>query len=326
MKKLMGILGGFSFVLLMITITSILLLFNTSYNSIIFLKQSTENKKKQSHKFKEKDNTEIIELGFFERDGKITIQPIPWFVKKVPENLPTQIESLYNAFSYRYEHHGEVTGFEKWDTKNITDMSYVFFENHIVNSDLSSWKTNKVTNMQGMFKNAVKFNNNGKPLKWDTSKVTSMNSMFNGAKNFNQNLRSWVVDEIKDNKNFSRGSGFSHEPNKRPLWKQPEINDPIIKKPEIRVPEVIIHPSPPKAKVTVPLTRIITPATKWSPILKPTPDSKKGLEIPKANLSTTNQQSKKLSTPAIVGIVVGSQVVLTSLAVGTPYLIKRLKK
>nr|AAF15245.1 unknown [Mycoplasma capricolum subsp. capricolum] len=273
------------------------------------------------------DKTEITEIGYWTRNGAITIKGIPKTVKKVSSSLPPEITSLYGAFSYRNTDDVIVTGFERWDTKNITDMSYVFSNNSIVDIDLSFWDTSKVTNMNGMFKNAVKFNNGGKPLKWTTSNVETMESMFDGATNFDQNLKDWKVDRVKNNKNFSRGSIFSNYENKKPKWKGViEINDPIIKKPETTVPEVIIHPSPPKPKVNIPLTRIITPATKWSPILKPTPDSKKGLEIPKANLSTTNQQSKKLSTPAIVGIVVGSQVALTSLAVGTPYLIKRFKK
>ncbi|PTD31073.1 BspA family leucine-rich repeat surface protein [Mycoplasma leachii] len=298
-------------------------------NNIIYQQSSSRkiNRKDEKSHVYNTDKTEITEIGYWTRNGAITIKGIPKTVKKVSSSLPPEITSLYGAFSYRNTDDVIVTGFERWDTKNITDMSYVFSNNSIVDIDLSFWDTSKVTNMNGMFKNAVKFNNGGKPLKWTTSNVETMESMFDGATNFDQNLKDWKVDRVKNNKNFSRGSIFSNYENKKPKWKGViEINDPIIKKPETRVPEVIIHPSPPKPKVNIPLTRIITPATKWSPILKPTPDSKKGLEIPKANLSTTNQQSKKLSTPAIVGIVVGSQVLLTSLAVGTPYLIKRFKK
>ncbi|WP_416371613.1 BspA family leucine-rich repeat surface protein, partial [Mycoplasma capricolum] len=128
-------------------------------------------------------------------------------------------------------------------------MSYVFSNNSIVDIDLSFWDTSKVTNMNGMFKNAVKFNNGGKPLKWTTSNVETMESMFDGATNFDQNLKDWKVDRVKNNKNFSRGSIFSNYENKKPKWKGViEINDPIIKKPKTRVPKVIVHPSPPKPK------------------------------------------------------------------------------
>nr|AAF15242.1 unknown [Mycoplasma capricolum subsp. capricolum] len=298
-------------------------------NNIIYQQSSSRkiNRTDEKSHVYNTDKTEITEIGYWTRNGAITIKGIPKTVKKVSSSLPPEITSLYGAFSYRNTDDVIVTGFERWDTKNITDMSYVFSNNSIVDIDLSFWDTSKVTNMNGMFKNAVKFNNGGKPLKWTTSNVETMESMFDGATNFDQNLKDWKVDKVKNNKNFSRGIIFSNYENKKPKWKGViEINDPIIKKPETTVSEVIIHPSPPKPKVNIPLTRIITPATKWSPILKPAPDSKKGLEIPKANVTTTNQQSKKLSTPAIVGIVVGSQVVLTSLAVGIPYLIKRFKK
>ncbi|WP_434342708.1 BspA family leucine-rich repeat surface protein [Mycoplasma capricolum] len=314
-----------------LVILSFSLLISTQNQSNILFSYQQEEKEKNKpiesrpHKFNENDKSEIKEIGFYKRNNLITIRQIPQNVKKVPNELPVEIESLFGAFANRFEHHENVMGFENWNTSKIKDMSYVFSNNHIFNGDLSNWNTENVENMQGMFKNAINFDNSGKPLNWKTDKVTSMESMFDGAKSFNQNLMSWKVDKVIKNRNFSRGSGFFEENNKKPKWMNiKEENDPIDKPKED--PKVIIHPSPPKPKVNIPLTRIITPATKHSPTLKPTPDSKKGLEIPKANLNTTNQQAKKLSTPAIVGIVVGSQVVLTSLAVGTPYLIKKFKK
>nr|AAF15251.1 unknown [Mycoplasma capricolum subsp. capricolum ATCC 27343] len=324
MKKIILLLSTNILIFTFLTFLSIK--WPSSINYLQSVSRKINRKDEKSHVYNT-DKTEITEIGYWTRNGAITIKGIPKTVKKVSSSLPPEITSLYGAFSYRNTDDVIVTGFERWDTKNITDMSYVFSNNSIVDIDLSFWDTSKVTNMNGMFKNAVKFNNGGKPLKWTTSNVETMESMFDGATNFDQNLKDWKVDKVKNNKNFSRGSIFSNYENKKPKWKGViEINDPIIKKPETTVPEVIIHPSPPKPKVNIPLTRIITPATKWSPILKPAPDSKKGLEIPKANVGTTNQQFKKLSTPAIVGIVVGSQVALTSLAVGAPYLIKRFKK
>ncbi|WP_434328783.1 BspA family leucine-rich repeat surface protein [Mycoplasma capricolum subsp. capricolum] len=325
MKKLMVILASFFMFILLITFLSF---FNFDNNIKKIAFQQNENQEEYKvHKYKDnKTRTEITDLGFYKNGSTITLMQIPWHVTKVPSTLPKEVKSLRNAFANRFEHHKEVTGFETWDTSEIIDMSYTFYNNETINVDLSSWKTDKVTNMQGMFKNAIKFNNNGKPLSWNTTKVTSMESMFDGAKSFDQNLKSWKVDSVTYNKNFSRGSGFFEQENKKPSWKIKEINESIEKKIEKETPKEIIHKSPEKPKVNIPWTRIVTPATKISPTLKPTLDSKKGLEIPKANVTTTNQQSKKLSTPAIVGIVVGSQVVITSLAVGTPYLIKRFKK
>ncbi|QVK09210.1 BspA family leucine-rich repeat surface protein [Mycoplasma mycoides] len=285
-----------------------------------------DSESEKSHVFND-DKTEITDIGYWTRNGIVTIKGIPKTVKKVSSKLPEKITSLYGAFSYRNPNDTDVTGFEKWDTKNITDMSYVFSNNSIVNADLSSWDTSKVTNMNGMFKNATKFNNGGKPLNWKTYNVEMMEEMFDGATSFDQDLKDWKVDKVKKNKNFSRGSGIFGFENKRPKWTLTEINDPIEKKIEKKEPEVIIHPSPtPKPKIEVPLIKIIEPTTKSSPAFKPKPSSNSNLEISKTNINTTTQQSKKLSTPAIVGIVVGSQVVLTSLVAGIPYLIKRFKK
>nr|WP_278307600.1 BspA family leucine-rich repeat surface protein [Mycoplasma feriruminatoris] len=285
------------------------------------------SKTEQPHKYKDGDKTEIIELGFFKRGEEITIKQIPFYVKKVPKNLPSQIKSLFHAFAFRYERHGKVEGFENWDTKNIENMSYVFYENHTINDDISKWDTSNVTNMQGMFKNAIKFNNGDKPLNWKTEKVENMESMFDGAESFKQSLKNWKVEKVNKNKNFSRSSGIFGVQSKNPSWKIPEEDDPITKKPEPKQPEVIIHPSPtPRPKVTIPLTKIITPATKSNSSPKTTPKPNSGLVNPKSTMTQSNQSSKKLSTPAIVGIVVGTQAVLTSLGFGIPYIIKRFKK
>nr|WP_235282722.1 BspA family leucine-rich repeat surface protein [Mycoplasma capricolum] len=285
-----------------------------------------ERVKEKSHKYKKDDPTEIEEIGYYYRNELVTIKQIPPSVKKVTSMLPTEIQSLYGAFSNRHEGYKEVTGFENWDTSKVIDMSYVFSNNATVDVDLSNWKTSQVINMKGMFKGATKFNNGGKSLNWTTSNVTSMESMFEGATNFNQDLKGWKVDKVTENKNFSRGSGFYSYEHKKPKWNGVvEINDPIEKKVEDKQPKIIYHPSPtpPKRKSDpIKLVKLIPPTISPKSLPKTTP----GLEIPKANVATTNQQSKKLSTPAIVGIVVGSQVALTSLAVGTPYLIKRFKK
>ncbi|WFQ89895.1 BspA family leucine-rich repeat surface protein [Mycoplasma feriruminatoris] len=324
MKKILKLASYSIFTSLFISIP--IFNFNNNEKTSFSFKQETK-KQYPYHKYSD-DKTEIKELGYYEHPTtkKVTIRPIPYHVTKVPEQLPTDIESLYRAFAFRYEHHEPVTGFEKWDTKNITDMSYAFYDNQIVNVDLSKWNTSKVTNMDSMFRNAIKFNNGGDPLSWTTNSVTSMESMFDGAKSFKQNLMSWNVDKVTNNKNFSRGSGIFKDQSKNPKWKNPEIDEPIVKKPEPKQPKVIIHPSPSRPKVTIPLTKIITPVAKSNQSPKTTPKPNSSLVIPKSTMTQSNQSSKKLSTPAIIGIVVGTQAVLTSLGFGIPYIIKKIKK
>ncbi|WP_347938377.1 BspA family leucine-rich repeat surface protein [Mycoplasma feriruminatoris] len=321
MKKLLllfciPLVGSLTFPLILINKQGWILNFQTS-------KRKIDRSDEKSHVYSE-DGTEITQIGFYKRNNLITIKQIPPTVKKVSGQLPTEIQSLYGAFANRNSNSGQkVTGFENWDTSKVTDMSYVFSNNHLFDADISKWKTNNVTKMDGMFKNASKFNNGDKPLDWDTSNVTSMESMFDGATSFSQSLKKWKVEKVTKNKNFSRGSGIFGNNDKKPNWNGlEEVNDPIEKKIE-KKPEVIIHPSPtsPKRKVQIPIVKLV------SPIIKPKPlaNSTSKLNIPKSTM-TQNQTSKKLSTPAIVGIVVGTQAVLTSLGFGIPYIIKRFKK
>ncbi|WFQ92360.1 BspA family leucine-rich repeat surface protein [Mycoplasma feriruminatoris] len=323
MKKILKLASYSIFTSLFISIP----IFNLNNNEKSIYSFKQEAKKHPFHEYNE-DKTEIKKLGYYKHPTtkKVTIRPIPYHVNKVPEELPKDIESLYRAFAFRYEHHKPVTGFEKWDTSKITDMSYAFYDNHLINTDLSTWKTDSVNNMQGMFKNATMFNNEDKSLSWTTNNVENMESMFDGAKSFKQNLMGWNVDKVTKNKNFSRGSGIYNDQNKKPKWKNlVEQNEPIVEKTEEKKLKEIVHSSPVKSKTTIPWIKIVTPVTKSTSSPKTTPKPNSSLVIPKSTM-TQNTTTKKLSTPAIVGIVVGTQAILTSLGFGIPYIIKKIKK
>jgi surface protein len=45
-----------------------------------------------------------------------------------------------------------------WNTENVTNMSYMFYNADKFNGDISGWNTGKVTNMTSMFDNAFSFN------------------------------------------------------------------------------------------------------------------------------------------------------------------------
>ena len=98
------------------------------------------------------------------------------------------------------------------NTCMITDMSHLvypnvmFFKNDSIltreqknniknfNQDISGWDVSNVTNMKGMFHNAIKFN---QPIgSWDVSRVSNMDYMFTNAKVFNQPIGSWDVSSV----------------------------------------------------------------------------------------------------------------------------------
>ena len=65
------------------------------------------------------------------------------------------------------------------------------FENSVANSidGMQNWDVSHVTNLAGMFKNAVNFNQNLN--NWNVSNVTDMSEVFRGCTVFNQPLGSW---------------------------------------------------------------------------------------------------------------------------------------
>ena len=47
-----------------------------------------------------------------------------------------------------------------WDTSQVTDMRYLFYDAQNFNDDISNWDTSNVINMNSMFFNALTFNQN----------------------------------------------------------------------------------------------------------------------------------------------------------------------
>ena len=82
-----------------------------------------------------------------------------------------------------------------WCTRDVTDMSDLFYDHPYFNEDIGMWNTAKVTTMEAMFQNAMEFNQDLSG--WDTSRVTSMSRMFAAAKSFNGPIGSWTTDRVE---------------------------------------------------------------------------------------------------------------------------------
>ncbi|QVK02553.1 BspA family leucine-rich repeat surface protein [Mycoplasma mycoides] len=194
----------------------------------IDFKVKPEPEKDQKEVFDKDDETELKEIGYFKNNyGQWQIQPIPSYVKKVPEKLPGFITNLKGAFKDNVN--TEIIGLEKWDTSNVTnmidmfkdaknfnqdissldtsrvvDMGRMFSGAESFNQDISNWDVSRVQNMGELFKGAKKFNQD--ISKWDTSRVTDMNSMFNNASSFNQDLSNWDVHRVSYVTSFNTNS------------------------------------------------------------------------------------------------------------------------
>ena len=90
----------------------------------------------------------------------------------------------------------DFSGIEKWNTSNVTDMSFMFEYCHNFNHPIGNWDVSQVEDMGGMFAGCNYFN---QPLdKWNTSKVSCMASMFEECWEFNQDISSWDVGNVID--------------------------------------------------------------------------------------------------------------------------------
>jgi len=76
----------------------------------------------------------------------------------------------------------------------VTDMSGLFKEQISFNQPISNWDVSKVTDMSEMFYLSQKFNQSIE--NWDVNSVTNMSNMFNGAVSFNQTLEKWDVSNV----------------------------------------------------------------------------------------------------------------------------------
>ncbi|WFQ89932.1 BspA family leucine-rich repeat surface protein [Mycoplasma feriruminatoris] len=225
----------------------------------------------------------LTRIGYY-RDGKnIRIKTIPPTVTEIAAQLPSEINSLKNAFVGNRQN---VKWTVAWDTSNITDMSGVFINNGYINDpSIKNWNTSKVTDMSKMFYGTKSFNQD--ISKWDVSKVTNFEEMFNKAEGFSHNLQEWNVSpNVKNNK-------FGLDKTKQPKWTFIEPEKPINNTPLSRIDNEVLKENE-------------IPNNDHKISKQPTDNLYK---IPSARTNTI-KSSKSSNTGAIVGSVLGTFTIL----------------
>ena len=75
--------------------------------------------------------------------------------------IPKSREDFKKALGYYFiNNYKKYNHISTWDTKYITDMSYLFYSFKEFNDDISNWDVSNVTDMNGMFYDCIKFNHN----------------------------------------------------------------------------------------------------------------------------------------------------------------------
>ncbi|WFQ93267.1 Myrrcad domain-containing protein [Mycoplasma feriruminatoris] len=222
MKKLLTILTSTSAVFL---ITAGVMLVNRNNGDNNKINYNVQGKN-VSHEFEDKiTRKKITKIGYYYKGSQVIINQIPPTVEIIAADLPEEITSLRNAFfGNKQRIHWEKTwdtknitdmsamfydaiwlndaSIRNWDTSKVTDMSRMFHKAKSFNQDISKWNVSNVKNFQSMFEEANKFNNGGKPLDWGEKlkSANNMNKMFKNAYEFKQNLNNWLM-KTEVNKN-----------------------------------------------------------------------------------------------------------------------------
>ncbi|WP_051763786.1 BspA family leucine-rich repeat surface protein, partial [Mycoplasma capricolum] len=191
----------------------------------------------------------VTEIGYTVLpNGVIEIKRFDYKVKTIAAKLPEEITSLKSAFKLNPNN---INWEVDWDTKNITDMSYAFYNTTWINSEkISKWNTSNVTNMEGMFgltksfdqdlsgwdvskvvnfkdmfDGAKEFNNKGKPLNWNSKlkNAKNMQGMFKSTDLFNQDISDWDLSNVTNiSKMFSGSKSFNKNISK---WNVSNVKD-----------------------------------------------------------------------------------------------------
>ncbi|QVK05059.1 BspA family leucine-rich repeat surface protein [Mycoplasma mycoides] len=245
MKKLLTILTSCSFGFL-ITTSIILVNKNNGENNII---SYNAQRKKVNHDFEDKrTRKKLTKVGYYYKGSQVIIDQIPPTVEVIAADLPEEITSLRNAFfgnkqNVRWEKPWDTknitdmsamfydaiwlndASIKNWDTSKVTDMSRMFHKAKNFNQDLSNWNVSNVKNFQSMFEEANEFNNGGKPLEWGEKlkSANNMSKMFKNALEFKQNLNNWLM-KTEVNKN-----DFGLDETLHPKWYvKPQIQPPTF--------------------------------------------------------------------------------------------------
>ncbi len=110
----------------------------------------------------------------------------------------------------------ETRGDYFWETRFVTNMSYMFANDYVLESMgfAENWDTSSVTDMSSMFDSTDALSDISALENWDTSSVTNMSHMFHWASSLTNAsaLENWNVSSVTDMSNMFDNSAVTTPP------------------------------------------------------------------------------------------------------------------
>lgn len=113
-------------------------------------------------------------------------------LQSVPSYLPTSVTNLASAFQNINQ--VTITNLESWNVAYVTNMNRLFYEASKFNQDISGWDVGSVQDFSYMFYNATDFNQD--ISEWNVGSAINMIAMFYLASSFDQDIGSWHVGSV----------------------------------------------------------------------------------------------------------------------------------
>ncbi|WP_299628310.1 BspA family leucine-rich repeat surface protein, partial [uncultured Tenacibaculum sp.] len=147
------------------------------------------------------DTSSVTDMGdMFNGANNFNRDISGWDVSKV-EKMASMFRE---AFIFNQNIGFDPTTGKGWNTGNVTNMQGMFYRASKFNGDISGWDTSKVKLMLWMFVGASKFNQDIGG--WNVSNVTQMSSMFSNASEFNQDIGGWDVSNVTNMESMFNGT------------------------------------------------------------------------------------------------------------------------
>ena len=122
------------------------------------------------------------------------------FEKNIKIKIINKIKDIYGLIER------EELNLSKWNTENVTNMSYLFFSCYSLSSlpDISKWNTENVINMNNMFYNCKSLLSLPDISNWNTENVVNMNNMFDNCKSLLSlpDISNWNTENVINMKNM----------------------------------------------------------------------------------------------------------------------------